>query len=189
MNTEDDALQKAAERERRFHAEHRGHEATHNLMFLILILTVVLIQILILQWRKRHLSSFQKFTLGALWLFPIPLGLRAGYYRFLTVLAVFSLICGYMVQKVIQRPLHPSTPKLVYSFFSSCYKLTYGMCVFGYIVFVMTIFGMIDLFLSPEYSAELILDCFGYGLYFGVLSKDVVDVCLDRMASNAGVSP
>ena len=43
----------------RLHEKHRGHEAMHLEMVLILIATLVVAQIVLVQWKQRHFKSFQ----------------------------------------------------------------------------------------------------------------------------------
>lgn len=42
----------------RMHAKHRGHEAMHAEMVLILIATLVVAQLLLVQWKQRHTRSY-----------------------------------------------------------------------------------------------------------------------------------
>lgn len=42
----------------RLHVQHRGHEAMHAEMVLILIATLVVAQIVLVQWKQRHCRSY-----------------------------------------------------------------------------------------------------------------------------------
>ncbi|VDN20868.1 unnamed protein product [Gongylonema pulchrum] len=46
----------------KLHEKHRGHEQMHMEMFLILIVTLVVAQIALVQWKKRHFKSYQYYT-------------------------------------------------------------------------------------------------------------------------------
>lgn len=46
----------------KLHEKHRGHEAMHAEMVLILIFTLIVAQILLVQWRQRHFKSYQVCT-------------------------------------------------------------------------------------------------------------------------------
>ena len=49
----------------RLHEKHKGHEAMHAEMVLILISTLILAQILLVQWKQRHFRSYQvKILIG-----------------------------------------------------------------------------------------------------------------------------
>jgi hypothetical protein len=43
----------------KLHAKHKGHETMHLEMILILLTTLVVAQILLVQWKKRHFGSYQ----------------------------------------------------------------------------------------------------------------------------------
>lgn len=43
----------------RLHEKHRGHESMHAEMALILIATLIVAQILLVQWKTRHFKSYQ----------------------------------------------------------------------------------------------------------------------------------
>lgn len=40
------------------HAKHKGHEAMHAEMVLILIVTLVVAQLVLVQWKQRHPKSY-----------------------------------------------------------------------------------------------------------------------------------
>ncbi|MCJ8747675.1 hypothetical protein PDJAM_G00156030 [Pangasius djambal] len=42
----------------KLHVKHRGHEAMHAEMVLILIATLVVAQIVLVQWKQRHCRSY-----------------------------------------------------------------------------------------------------------------------------------
>lgn len=47
----------------RLHEKHRGHEAMHAEMAIILLLTLVVAQIALVQWKLRHFKSYQVSSL------------------------------------------------------------------------------------------------------------------------------
>lgn len=40
------------------HAKHKGHEAMHAEMVLILIVTLIVAQLVLVQWKQRHPKSY-----------------------------------------------------------------------------------------------------------------------------------
>ena len=81
------------------HKAHKGHESMHAQMLLILMVTVLVAQIVLVEWRKRHFRSYQVqyntqviylikvfnfgflliikgATLAAMWVIPLVLSLR-----------------------------------------------------------------------------------------------------------------
>jgi len=41
-----------------FHEKHKGHEQMHAEMFIILIFTLLIAQIVLVEWKKRHYRYF-----------------------------------------------------------------------------------------------------------------------------------
>jgi RING finger protein 121 len=41
------------------HEKHRGHDAMHAEMMLVLVVTLFVAQIILVQWRQRHFRSYQ----------------------------------------------------------------------------------------------------------------------------------
>lgn len=41
------------------HKAHKGHESMHAQMLLILMVTVLVAQVVLVEWRKRHFRSYQ----------------------------------------------------------------------------------------------------------------------------------
>lgn len=42
----------------KLHEKHKGHEAMHTEMLFILILTLIIAQIVLFEWKKRHYKSY-----------------------------------------------------------------------------------------------------------------------------------
>jgi RING finger protein 121 len=42
----------------KLHEQHKGHEKMHAEMVLILILTLVVAQVVLIEWKKRHSRSY-----------------------------------------------------------------------------------------------------------------------------------
>uniref|UniRef100_A0A671ML18 RING-type domain-containing protein n=2 Tax=Sinocyclocheilus TaxID=75365 RepID=A0A671ML18_9TELE len=46
----------------KMHAKHKGHEAMHAEMVLILIVTLVIAQLVLVQWKQRHPKSYNYYS-------------------------------------------------------------------------------------------------------------------------------
>jgi len=77
----------------------------------------------------------------------------------------------------------------VYKWFYFIYKLSYALGIIGYILILFTFMGINMIFdiKSPVWMDWGTLLIF-YGLYFGVLGRDIAEICADKMASHIGVS-
>lgn len=42
----------------RMHEEHKGHDAMHAEMIVILLVTLIVAQVALVEWKKRHYKSF-----------------------------------------------------------------------------------------------------------------------------------
>ncbi|KAK9870903.1 hypothetical protein WA026_009860 [Henosepilachna vigintioctopunctata] len=169
------------------HKKHEGHEKMHFEMLIIFIVTVFIVQIILLEWRKRHSKSYAMATIVGMWLVPLILSLKNYWWRFVFIWLLFTCISGLITRKALQKPLERTTPRLVYKWFLFLYKLSYVLGVIGYFVLMATLFGVNLIFdASPnlwlEYGSLFIF----YGLYYGVLGRDISAICADKMASHIG---
>lgn len=84
--------------------------------------------------------------------------------------------------------LSNSNSRLVYKWFYVIYKLSYALGIIGYIIMMLTFVGFNFVFnQQPHIWMDVGLMFVYYGLYFGVLGRDLSEICADKMASNIGV--
>ncbi|XP_015520256.1 E3 ubiquitin ligase Rnf121 isoform X1 [Neodiprion pinetum] len=171
----------------KMHEKHRGHESMHTEMLLILLVTLIVAQVFLVEWKKRHYKSYQMITLLAMWVIPLVLCIRNQWWRFIFLWHVFSCITWLIVRKALQRPIQGTTPRLVYKWFYFIYKLSYTLGIIGYVIMLATFFGLNLIFdVSPHVWMDYGLLFVFYGLYFGVLGRDISEICADKMASHIG---
>ncbi|CAG0887943.1 unnamed protein product [Darwinula stevensoni] len=171
----------------KLHELHKGHEAMHMEMVLILLVTMIVAQVLLIQWRQRHVKSYQVVSLFGMWIIPLLFSIRNLFWRFVFTWLLFSCITGLIVFKSLQRPVHPATPRMVYKWFFLVHKLSYALGIVGYVVMMLTLFGINAIFRSqPHPWMDFSLLLLFYGLYYGVLGRDVAEICADRMAAHIG---
>ncbi|KAL5012036.1 hypothetical protein ScPMuIL_010587 [Solemya velum] len=186
-------LSKLSERERwriehqRLHEKHRGHEAMHAEMVLILIATLVVAQVLLVQWKQRHFRSYQRVTLLGMWLTPVVFCVKFEWWRFIAIWAVFSVITGLVVFKATRKPLGGYTPRLVYKWFLLVFRISYVAGIVGYLIVMFTLLGLnLILMIKPQTAMDFGLLILFYGLYFGVIDRDFAEVCTESMATHIG---
>uniref|UniRef100_A0A8C6Z1H9 Ring finger protein 121 n=1 Tax=Nothoprocta perdicaria TaxID=30464 RepID=A0A8C6Z1H9_NOTPE len=174
----------------RMHAKHRGHEAMHAEMVLILIATLVVAQLLLVQWKQRHPRSYNMVTLFQMWVVPLYFTVKLNWWRFLLIWLLFSAVTAFVTFRATRKPLVQTTPRLVYKWFLLIYKLSYATGIVGYMAVMFTLFGLNLLFrIKPEDAMDFGISLLFYGLYYGVLERDFAEMCADYMASTIGVSP
>ncbi|XP_018580148.1 RING finger protein 121 [Anoplophora glabripennis] len=171
----------------RLHEQHKGHEKMHAEMVIVLIVTLIVAQICLIEWKKRHYRSYSLITLLGMWLVPIVLCVRSHWWRFIFIWLLFSCITSLIVRKAIQKPIERTTPRLVYKWFLLLYKLSYILGLIGYFIMMATFFGLNLIFNA---QANSWMDCgllfVFYGLYYGVLGRDISEICADKMAAHIG---
>lgn len=97
------------------------------------------------------------------------------------------MITGVVVRKAMEKPLTCTTPRLVYKWFYLIHKISYGMGLAGYFVMMATIMGLNVIFsASPHTWMDAALMLIFYGLYYGVLGRDLAEICSDLMAVKIG---
>ncbi|KAI9258695.1 hypothetical protein EDC94DRAFT_635633 [Helicostylum pulchrum] len=78
------------------------------------------------------------------------------------------------------------TPRMVYKWFTVLYNVSFVVGLIGYLIILGVFFGIAAVFgVGPEFIQVGIL-LLSYGLYFGVLGRDFVEICTDRMAATIG---
>ncbi|XDV14635.1 hypothetical protein PO909_014855 [Leuciscus waleckii] len=173
----------------RLHVKHRGHEAMHAEMVLILIATLVVAQIVLVQWKQRHGRSYNMVTLLQMWVVPLYFTIKLYWWRFLSTWGMFSVITSYVIFRATRKPLSCRTPRMVYKWFLLIYKLSYAVGVIGYLAIMFTMFGFNVFFrIKAEDSMDVGVIMLFYGLYYGVMGRDFAEICSDYMASTIGPS-
>ncbi|XP_061620011.1 RING finger protein 175 isoform X1 [Phyllopteryx taeniolatus] len=181
----------------RLHVKHKGHEAMHAEMILILGATLVVAQIVLVQWKQRHHRSYNLVTLVQMWAVPLYFTLKLYWWRFLSMWGVFSVITSYVIFRATRKPLACRTPsyassdflscRMVYKWFLLIYKLSYAVGLLGYVAIIFTIVGFNVFFrIKAEDSMDVGVVMLFYGLYYGVLGRDFAEICSDSMASTIG---
>lgn len=79
--------------------------------------------------------------------------------------------------------------RLVYKWFYFIYKLSYALGIIGYIIMMLTFVGFNLIFgQPPNVWMDIGFMFIYYGVYFGVLGRDISEIIADKMAANIGVS-
>ncbi|KRX16709.1 RING finger protein [Trichinella nelsoni] len=182
----DEALQMKI-KHARFLLKHIGHEDKHVLIVCIAFFGVMIAQYLLFEWKKRYSKSYTRFTLFSMWIIPFALSLWRGFWRFIVSWLAFTSMTFYITSKAMQKHISGSTPRLVYKWFLFVHKLCSFLGFFGYVVTVLTLFG-IGIFLSMKFDDlfNFGILCLFYGIYYGVLNRDLAAICSNTMAAHIG---
>ncbi|ORZ38692.1 hypothetical protein BCR44DRAFT_36822 [Catenaria anguillulae PL171] len=172
--------------EQEYLRKHAGHEGQHLAMILILITALVLAQVALIEWRRRRPKSYAYISLAGLALVPLALAINAKFTRFLWIYALFVLANSWVVYRATRRPMSSRTPRAVYRWFAAVYQICYFLGIAGYVVVILSLLGISNLVTNGPDAFSFGLLVMFYGLYFGVLSRDFVEVLSDHMAQAIG---
>lgn len=162
---------------------HEDHETYHSILLLVLFALMIGMQVGLFMWRKHRPMAFIRVTLGFLWLIPLGFSVFAGYTKFIVLWSIFSLITGYIIRRTMESPLQATTPKIIWRFFLISYRLCMGLAMAGYVMILLEFLGVADAIGLLGYFGSWGSLMIFYGLYFGVLWRDVAEICADRIAS------
>ncbi|CAD6188470.1 unnamed protein product [Caenorhabditis auriculariae] len=171
----------------KLHEKHKGHDAMHMEMMLILIMTLVVGQVFLVQWKRRHFKSYQMCTLIGMWIVPVYVCLVRSWYRFLITLAVYTVMSFLVWRKSSSSSISGDTPRFVYKWFLFLHKMSYVLGIAGYIAMMFSLMGLNLIFgIKQTTSMDFGILLLFYGLYYGVLGRDFAHICTDRMACKIG---
>ncbi|EGT45820.1 CBN-RNF-121 protein [Caenorhabditis brenneri] len=176
-----------AEEHRKMHEKHKGHDAMHMEMMLIFIISVVVGQIFLVTWKRKHFKSYQMCTLIGMITIPVYVCFSRSWWRFIATWLVFIVFSAFIWIRASAQHISGGTPRMVYKWFLFLHKMSYVLGVVGYLIMMAALLGFHVLFgvTQPTLMDVGILFMF-YGVYYGVLGRDFAHICTDRMASRIG---
>ncbi|RWS08334.1 RING finger protein 121-like protein [Dinothrombium tinctorium] len=170
------------------HKKHMGHEGMHATMLLILIVFIVVSQILLIAWKKKHHKSYLNVSMFAMWLIPLFISIYNHWFRFISIWLFVTLITIALILKpLLSKKINGSIPRLIYRWFYYLYAVSSVVAVTGYFVIMSTLLGLnIFLGLKPQTPLDIGFLLLFYGIYYGVLTRDFTDFLVDLLAANIG---
>ena len=79
--------------------------------------------------------------------------------------------------------------RYVYKWFLLIYKVSYVVGITGYVIMMATFLGLHFFFgVKPHIWLDAGLLLMFYALYYGVMARDIAEICTEKMVSQIGVS-
>ncbi len=165
-----------------FLVKHRGHEQLHAALLLGMLAFLVAAQVALVLWKKHHNKSFEMVTLLGMMVLPPLYALYHAYWRFLVIWIVFAAVTArYLSRPFLEKPMHVTTPRQVYWFFFLCNKVSFGLAMLGYALIVADAISGKRMGMGG-FAVMLMF----YGLFYGVIGRDLAVLCADKMAASLG---
>ena len=155
---------------------------------LLLVGFMVVAQILIFCWKQAHYKSFQYVTLFGAWTIPFVVSVRQHWWRFVALSLCYTVAMSYFVRLAFKRPLPVTAPRQVYTWFNRLWVACYFMGCAGYGLLLFEMSGLRAAFFLPPGTPQVAILVLFYGLYFGVLSRDMAEICSWHMNCSMGYS-
>merc|ERR1712150_132877 len=122
-----------------------------------------------------------------MWSIPFLLSAKNIWTRFIVIWLIFTVITAFVMRKVMEKPIDGSTPRHVYKWFLLLYKVSYVVGIIGYIIMMATFMGFYLFFgVKPHVWMDIGLLMMFYALYYGVMARDVAEICTEKMVSGIG---
>jgi len=162
----------------------QDHKPQHVLLVFLFIFTTG--QYSIWKWRKHHPQSYRAVCLAGLWLVPFTISLIHKQWLFVSSLCIYSFLTFRIVRGASAVPLAPATPRRTYCWFMRAYKCCLVVGASGYLLFMLELTGFRSLLHLPFFLTEIGARFLSWGLYFGLLGRDIAEVCAERISSVLG---
>jgi len=95
-----------------------------------MVAIMIIFQIIIYFWKKKHYKSFFLLTLFCLWIFPFMVSIQYLYINMICIWIFYTLFILYIYKKSSKKPLDRKTPRLIYIFFYYLHKISNMNLVF-----------------------------------------------------------
>uniref|UniRef100_A0A0N5B8P5 RING-type domain-containing protein n=1 Tax=Strongyloides papillosus TaxID=174720 RepID=A0A0N5B8P5_STREA len=169
------------------HRKHANHDVMHAEILIIFIIALIFFQLILIWWKAKNFKSYQLVSLLGLWAIPFFVAITKYWYRFIFTWVIFTVFNIYLYRKTSQPHISGKIPRLVYKWFLFLHKMSYFLGVVGYLIMMLTLLGLNTIFslkANDCLDAGILFLC--YGLYYGVLIKDLAEITSEKMACKIG---
>mmetsp|Transcript_1403 Transcript_1403/g.2048 ORF Transcript_1403/g.2048 Transcript_1403/m.2048 type:complete len:361 (-) Transcript_1403:70-1152(-) len=164
------------------------HPAGEGVKIFVVFCFFAFIQSGLLIWKERSPRMYHEITLVCLWLFPLAIVFIFSLWTFAFAWLIFSLCNLYYVKLALERPMLSDSPFLVYQWFDRVQRGCYRVGMFAYAVLLLQFLGFRRVISAElqEFISVSSLNVLALASYFGVLGRDLVTVCAERISNSLG---
>ncbi|KAF7683235.1 RING finger protein [Astathelohania contejeani] len=142
-------------------------------------LLAILFQFICWMWRKAHPKSHRVSVFITLWVFPPFLFWILGWWNMILLCLFHAIAMGWVLHRAIRRPIRRDTPRKTYGLFRAVFLASSLGSMLGQVLTLLSYFGWI-----PGFQKFFCL--FFCSLYFGLLSRELIEALSGIMATNMG---
>ena len=122
-----------------------------------------------------------------MWAIPLVLSINNHRWRFPCIWIVFSSITSLIAKRGLEKPMQGTTPRMVFKWFMLMFKVSFYVGTFGFITIIATFLGLNLVFgMKPSSWIDPGLMCVFYSLYYGIMARDLGEMCCEKMVTNIG---
>lgn len=190
------------------------HRIIPAILPLFIFVLIFVLQFSVEFWKKKHPSSFLLTTVALMTFIPgiFSFIVFPTLLRFNLFWLVYTCGAAYMLwQSIYTKPMKKSTPRIVYQYFYYIYKFSHFASIFGVMLILFEMLGFFDWVNKGTVTAEVTHSTLPttpdtidveyhltfkslliplpstllvYGLYFGILCRDTMEILAERIANN-----
>ncbi|XP_049849173.1 RING finger protein 121-like isoform X2 [Schistocerca gregaria] len=151
-------------------------------LFFVLTAFLMAYQIGIYYWRTYAFQSYRSFSFLGFALIPLTIAIIHKIWFFVLSWAFFFPIFLQLFRYSRERPVQPETPKKIYWIFYQIYYFTLYLTFLGAIVTIPSLLFS----LKFNYFTTLGFHMLFYGVYYGLINRDLANLSTNRLASSMG---
>lgn len=153
-----------------------------RILFILLSILIyaLIFQIFFTLWQKYHNKSCKVVTAILLFAFPPLFALYFGDFIFFFMCVLFLSFLVMTFYNITKKPMRSDVPKKTYKTFKALYRATSFGSVVG------QTFLVIGFFSNATFIMLCALFLLTTSLYFGLLTREAIEIATEKMAINLG---
>mmetsp|Transcript_7795 Transcript_7795/g.10387 ORF Transcript_7795/g.10387 Transcript_7795/m.10387 type:complete len:340 (+) Transcript_7795:126-1145(+) len=164
----------------------RRREQAHHVIIVVAVIFLVG-QFSLYKWKTTYPVSYRNVCAIGLWVIPLGISVFHHHWRFAMVSLLYSTATIRILLLSRAKPLAPSTPRATYRWFMWAYYICLMTGISGYLILMLEMVGLRAILHLPKQTiASIGGTMLFYGLYFGLLGRDVAEVCAECISSTLG---
>lgn len=151
-----------------------------GMILLKIFIYALIFQILFSLWERYHNKSCKIVTTVLLFAFPPLLAIFVGDFVFFITCFLFLSLLAKTFYNIVKKPMRSDVPKKTYKIFRALYRTTSLGSIVGQTVLIIGFFSNVTFAIMAGLFMLLT------SLYFGLLTREAIEISTEKMAINLG---